>query len=413
MKFSEHDFLEYYCQSFKKSELGRIYERLPLKAMAKEIYSRMPERKPQGNKHNFPPEGEIALMFLKPYTGLSDDELIEMLNGSIHMQIFCGVLLDTKHPIKYGKIVSAIRNRLAPYLDIKAIQKLLYEMWSPEIEDKELCLTDATCYESHLRFPTDVKLLWECCEWLYPLLHHACREARERLPRTKYDDVDKARLKYAKKHKQGKKEAHKLRRRERHLLEKLWGEWIRITKLLGGSMFLTAEQEKRLAAIRIVLRQQKALFNEEEVKHRIVSIDRPYIRPIVRGKENKQAEFGAKCNNIQIEGISFIEHHSFEAFNEGIRQKECIRYQEELTRVKVEKVGADRIYATNDNRRECTENGVHTCFVRKGPRPKEEPQETRTARRIIGNLTCYGHGGEFRQSETTLDGTCGGTQPIQ
>lgn len=234
LKFNEYDFVEYYKESFKKSELGMIYERLPLKEMAREIYSRMPQRKPQGNKPNFPPEGEIALMFLKPYTGLSDDGLVEMLNGSIHMQIFCGVLLDPKHPIKNGKIVSAIRNRLAPYLDIKAMQKLLYQKWSPEIGHKELCLTDATCYESHLRYPTDVKLLWECCEWLYPLLHQACRQARERLPRTKYNDVDKARLKYAKKHKQAKKEARKLRRREIHLLERLWGEWIRITKLLGG-----------------------------------------------------------------------------------------------------------------------------------------------------------------------------------
>ena len=64
-----------------------------------------------------------------------------------------------------------------------------------------------------------------------------------------------------------------------------------------------------------------------EVKHCIVSIDRPYIRPIVRGKENKRVEFGAKVNNIQIDEISFIEHHSFEAFNEGVRLKECIEYQ--------------------------------------------------------------------------------------
>lgn len=116
------------------------------------------------------------------------------------------------------------------------------------------------------------------------------------MPRTKYNDVDRARLKYAEKHKQGKKEARKLRRRQIHLLEKPWGEWIRITKLLGGSMVLTAEQKKRLAAIRIVLQQQKIFFNGEKVSHRIVSIDRPYIRPIVRGKENKWVEFGAKCN---------------------------------------------------------------------------------------------------------------------
>ena len=65
-------------------------------------------------------------------------------------------------------------------------------------------------------------------------------------------------------------------------------------------------------------------LKEMEVKHRIVSIDRPYIRPIVRGKENKRVEFGAKVNNRQNDGISFIEHHSFETFNEGVRLKESI-----------------------------------------------------------------------------------------
>ena len=27
-------------------------------------------------------------------------------------------------------------------------------------------MTDATCYESHMRFPTDMKPLWESLEWL-------------------------------------------------------------------------------------------------------------------------------------------------------------------------------------------------------------------------------------------------------
>ena len=29
---------------------------------------------------------------------------------------------------------------------------------------------DATAYESNLRYPTDVKLLWECCEWMHKKL---------------------------------------------------------------------------------------------------------------------------------------------------------------------------------------------------------------------------------------------------
>lgn len=71
-----------YEVGFKSSELGRIRELLPIKELAREIYLRMPAKNPQGNKPMFSPEGEVALMFLKPYTGMSDDVLVEMLNGA-------------------------------------------------------------------------------------------------------------------------------------------------------------------------------------------------------------------------------------------------------------------------------------------------------------------------------------------
>jgi len=58
---------------------------------------------------------------------------------------------------------------------------------------------------------------------------------------------------------------------------------------------------------------------ESSTKAAIVSIDKPYIRPIVRGKENKPLEFGAKLHKLQIDGISFIKHLSFSTFYEGNR----------------------------------------------------------------------------------------------
>ena len=378
--------MQKYRDSFKTSELGRIYELLPLKEVAEAIAKRMPSRKPQGNKPMFPPEGEVALMFLKPYTGLSDDGLVEMLNGNLHMQMFCGVLIDPCAPIKDGKIVSAIRNRLAQYLDINELQKILFDKWKGDLNNLDRCLSDATCYESHLRFPTDIKLLWEACEWLHALMKKVCSELGERQPRNKYNDIDKARLVYAKQRKPKKNATRKLQRRLLHLLGKLLSQWNYLRRLFQPVISLTADQERRLMTIRKVLLQQTDHFNGKEVKHRIVSIDRPYIRPIVRGKENKRVEFGAKTNNIQIDGISFIEHHSFEAFNEGVRVKSCIEYHRELTGVKVRQFGGDTIYANNEARKYCTENGITTCFARKGPRPKDEPAEDRSARRILGNL---------------------------
>lgn len=388
--------MQKYREGFKKSELGHIYEKLPLKEMADAIRKKMPGRSGRGRKPMFSPEGEIALMFLKMYVGMGDDELMEMLNGNINMQMFCGVLVDPSHPIKNGRIVSAIRNRLAPYLDIKAIQKILYDKWAPELKDKDLCLTDATCYESLLRYPTDIKLLWEACEWFYPILTGQYKVFGERKPRTKYDDVNKARLAYARQRKPRYSATRSLTRRLLHLLEKLLNEWNRLCLLTGGMCLLRPDQEYRLMTIRQVFKQQLRHYNgEKHIEHRIVSIDRPYIRPIVRGKENKRVEFGAKVNNIQIDGISFIEHHSFEAFNEGIRLKECIEYQQQLTGVEVKRLGADSIYANNENRRYCTEKGIVTNFVRKGPKPKEEDVDLRTATRIIGTLRATVMEGSF------------------
>ena len=95
LPFTEFDFLQHYRDSFAKSELGRIRAQLPLKELAAELAPRTHKRR-RGKKPLFSAEGEIALMFLKAYTGLSDDGLIELLNGSIHMQMFCGVLIDPK-----------------------------------------------------------------------------------------------------------------------------------------------------------------------------------------------------------------------------------------------------------------------------------------------------------------------------
>ena len=395
LPFTEYDFLKKYREGFAVSELGRIRALLPLKEMADELASHFPKKHSRGNTPMFPPDGEIALMFLKPYTGLSDDGLIEMLNGSIHMQMFCGVLIDPSRPIKDGKIVSAIRNRLAPRLDIVRQQSVLYKKWDSMLKDKDLCMSDATCYESHLRYPTDIKLMWECCEWLHKLLQKTCREQGERLPRSKYNEVAKARLAYAKQRKPKKSATRRMQRRLLKLLGKLIGQWNCLCRLYAPVIHLSAEQDKRIMAIKEVHRQQTDHFNKKEVKHRIVSIDRPYIRPIVRGKENKRVEFGAKVNNIQVDGISFIEHHSFEAFNEGTRLKQCVEYQESLTGVKVTRIGMDTIYANNENRKYCTERDITTNFVRKGPKPKDEQADISTARRIIGNLRATVMEGSF------------------
>ena len=111
------------------------------------------------------------------------------------------------------------------------------------------------------------------------------------------------------------------------LLEKLLSQRDGIHSEYGALLRYTQDYQKRLSIIRKVLVQEKEMFEGRKVSDRIV-----------RGKETKSVEFGAKVNNIHI---SFIEHLSFKAFNEGIRLKDCIRMQQKLMNVRVRCVAAD------------------------------------------------------------------------
>ena len=368
--FTEFDILEKYRKSFNESELGRLNSVFPFELMAKAMG--LSENR-LGRRNIFSPSTKIAIMVLKAYTGLSDRHLVEHLNGNIHYQMFCGIMIDPSFPITNYKIVSAIRNEIASCLDIESLQEILATHWKPYLENLHVCMTDATCYESHMRFPTDMKLLWECLEWLYRHICRHCKELGIRRPRNKYADVADSYLSYCKKRKRKASRTRMLKRRMIRLLEKLLIQMDEIHRRYGTALRYTQDYQKRLSIIRKVLVQEKEMFEGRKVSDRIVSIDRHYVRPIVRGKETKSVEFGAKVNNIQIDGISFIEHISFKAFNEGIRLKDCIRMQQKLMKVRVTCAAGDSIYANNANRKFCTKYGISTSFVRKGRAARDEP----------------------------------------
>ena len=369
--FTEFDIYQDYRQSFLNSELGSIYRLLPFSDLAQSFGLK---DNPSGRNSYFSPEGKIALMVLKSYTQFSDEDLIAQLNANLHCQFFCGVRINPLHPLTNYKIVSAIRCEIADNLDIDSAQQALACAWKPYLENLSVLLTDATCYESAIRFPTDVKLLWEGVEWVHRQLKSVIKQLKLRMPRNKYDKQrDRYRI-YSKKRKRTQVETRVLTRSLLHLLGKLIG--LLEETLRGNSSRLQMPRgfHNRLATIQKVLQQQSDRFQGKEVKGLIVSIDKSYIRPIIRGKETKRVEFGAKVNTIQVDGINFIEHLSFDAFNEGIRIPQYIDKQQRLFRKRVTHVAADRIYATNYNRKYCSKREITTSFVRKGRASKDEAQ---------------------------------------
>ena len=147
-----------YWHRFEQSELGKVYHCIPWSELV--VTLKIKEYK-KGPTRIFSPQGMLALMFLKSYCNCSDRKLIEYLNGNIEFQLFCGIFLGIER-LENSKIVSHIRTELSGKLDIRQVQRVLAKAWRPYINQSNIMLEDATCYETSMRYPTNVKLLWEC-----------------------------------------------------------------------------------------------------------------------------------------------------------------------------------------------------------------------------------------------------------
>lgn len=376
--FSIHENFDAFYDGFLQTDLGKIHQSIPFELLAKQF--KIQEFR-KGTSTYFSPKGKIALMILKNYVGCSDKRLIEQLNGNIHFQYFCDIVIPFDAPLTNFKIVSQIRCELASKLKIRELQQILAQAWKPYMQDLDKMLVDATCYESEVRYPTNQKLLWECVQWSYNQMVKICKFLKIKLPRSKYLDWCKRYNAYARKRKKLVKERNKVSRGLLKLLYKLTASLHQLEQ--KHDFEKSKKYQSQRSILKKVYQQQKEIFTTgKSVPDRIVSIAKSYLRPIVRGKEVKQVEFGAKVNKIQIDGINFIEHMEFRAFNEGTRLVNSISCAQNLTKTKLKILGADAIYATNKNRKFTTSKNIQTDFVRKGKAGKNEAQRKVLAKEI-------------------------------
>lgn len=121
-------------------------------------------------------------------------------------------------------------------------------------------MIDTTCYESHMRFPTAMKLFWESVEWLYRYICQHCRVLGIRRLRNKYTDVAKSYLSYYKKRKRKASRARMLKRRMIRLQEKLIMQRDEIHSQYGTSLRYTRDCQKCFpSSERFFYRKRKCL----------------------------------------------------------------------------------------------------------------------------------------------------------
>lgn len=367
---------------FKRSELGRMHSCIPLEALGECL----PKVTRHGAPRWFSRPGMFSLMFLKHYLGLSDEMLIDRLNCDYELQLFCGILLQDNERIKDNSIVSRIRSYIGHHADLDKVQQVMIEHWRSDLDHHHMLMMDATCYESFIRYPSDVKLLWECCEWVYTKqLFELCKELSVARPRSKYLDQKLKQLNYTRNKKRSYKQMLRRKKSLIYLLEKGIGQLQELLNVHGSKLVdtLPACFFTTFKTIKTILQQQQYLYSNagSSLSDRIVSLHKPWVRTIVRGKENKPVEFGPKVHMMQVGGINIIENYSYQNFNECTRLK-ASTFKHTRMFGECNHLAADRIYATNRNRKFLTDKKIITNFVRKGAKSKvKEP-----VKRILNNL---------------------------
>ena len=241
-------------------------------------------------------------------------------------------------------------------------------------------ILDATCVPMDITYPTDLKLLVsarESAERLIDELWKRWGKRGETKPRTHRRVAARHGAIVCRQRNLGGKKLCKALKKQLSFL----GRDLRVIDELLASLpsdedvaSLNDRQVKRLCTIRTIHRQQKHMLdtNTRRVDHRIVSLSKPYVRPIVRGKAGARVEFGAKLLVAVEKGHSFLVASSWDNFNEGaLFVKGCEGYLER-NGVWPEVVCADMIFRTRANLSWCRQRGIRLSGPSLGRPPLDQ-----------------------------------------
>jgi len=230
------------------------------------------------------------------------------------------------------------------------------------VKNKGKLLMDATVADQMIAHPTDLGLLARSREESERLIDELCETLDIRhKPRTYRRLARKQYLNLAKKKNKSKKEINKgIGQQLRYLRRNLKS----IDKLLDKTEVMPFPLEQRDQKIYWVIQhifEQQAQMHKEHthsIDNRIVNIYQPYVRPIVRGKDKAQVEFGAKLGVSIQNGYARINTLSWEAYNEGTDLKKQVEAYKKLNGFYPEVVITDKIYGTRENRQWLKELGI-------------------------------------------------------
>jgi len=283
----------------------------------------------------------LGALILKERLGVTDRELVEQIAENPYLQYFLGLTTYQDEAPFHHSLLTTFRKRFThdSLEEInEAIARLIADgQFTPAArpntdlvdakgEDEPAppsgqLLIDATCVPADITYPTDLKLLNDAREKTEAIIDqmHACRPTPTKKPRTYRQKARQAYLRVAKARKPGRR---KLRRGIGQQLRYLRRNLSAVATMAqeGLLVALSRARYRQLLVIQELYRQQLWMYTQRchRIADRLVSLSQPHVRPIVRGKAGTPVEFGAKISVSVVEGVSFIDRISWDAYNESM-----------------------------------------------------------------------------------------------
>jgi len=356
----------------KSNRWVALADRLPWDELANLYLKKCPPKSTGRPPLN--PRIVMGALIIKHLCNLDDRETISQITENIYMQYFLGYPgFDSQPPFDPSLFVE-IRKRMGEDLinemNMRILRLSKADKKKPEDPSRTSgkddnrgngdLLIDASVAPQDIAYPTDLNLLSEARQISERIIDRIYdKELHGKKPRTYRRVARKEYLKVA----QSKSPGHKKIRRSvgkqlRYLRRNIKSiHWL----LDSHAVFpMSGQLQRHFWVIQTLFFQQWEMYSEgkRSVDDRIVSIHQPHVRPIVRGKARARTEFGAKIHLSLVNGYAFLDTISWDAFNEGRHLAEYVEKYRERFGFYPERVLADKIYCTRENRKWLQERSI-------------------------------------------------------
>lgn len=334
----------------------------------------------------------LGSLIIKERCGFTDEETIEQIKENPYLQYFIGQEEYSSAAPFDASMMVHFRKRLDSGT-MKEINDLIatgktrktekededHDDFDPETQKKGKLVVDASCMPSDIRYPNDMSLLDEARTKTEKIIDELCKAQGIKKPRTYRQKARKEFIRFIHEKKpNGKKVRKAIGKQLRYVRRNLKNieEMSDFYEALNDGLY------RDLLVINELYRQQKEMYDAKKhrVESRIVSIAQPHVRPIVRGKAGAPVEFGAKVEVSLIDGYTFIDHLSWENFNESQYLKGQVEAYYKRFGCLPESIHADKIYRNRDNRNYCKGLGIRlsgSALGRPAELTKEEKRQIR------------------------------------